>query len=173
MIEEDARVVSVEDGFASVETARGSSCSSCAAESGCGTSVVAKLLGERTSRLRVFDRIGVEVGDRVVIGIADSVLTRASVLAYLLPLLALMLTVFAAQAAGAEDAVVALVGILGLALGLLAAGRLTEGASARERYRPVLLHRLDPHGIRVPGPRTMGPARGSGVLEQSAASPPR
>jgi sigma-E factor negative regulatory protein RseC len=151
VIEEDARVLSVEPGAAWVETERRSSCSSCSASAGCGTSVVAKLLGGGTNRLRVSDGIGVEVGDRVVIGISDSALTRASLLAYLLPLVALMLTAFAAQSAGAEDGVVALIGILGLALGLLVTGRLTGGASARERYRPVLLHRLGPQGIRVPG----------------------
>jgi sigma-E factor negative regulatory protein RseC len=172
VIREDARVLSVETGFAWVEIPRRSSCSRCSASSSCGTSVVAKLLGERTNRLRVSDGIGVEVGDRVVIGIADSALTRASVLAYLLPLAALMLTAFAAQTAGAEDGVVALTGILGLALGLWVTGRLTGGASARERYRAVLLHRLAPQGICVPGPSTMGPTCGTRLSEQSASSSP-
>lgn len=141
MIEENARVVSVEAGFAWVETARRSSCSGCAASSGCGTSVVAKLFGEGTNRFRVSDGLGVEVGDQVVIGIADSALTRASLLAYMLPLLVLMLTAFAAQTAGAADGIVALVGILGLALGLFVTGLITGGSSAHACYRPVLLHR--------------------------------
>ena len=149
VIEQDARVVSVEIGFAWVETARRSSCSGCSGSSGCGTSVVAELLGERASRLKVSDGIGVEVGDRVVIGIADAAFTRASLLAYLLPLLMLMLAALAAQTLGVEDESVALIGILGLVLGLAVAGHLTGGASARERYRPALLRRLPPQGIRV------------------------
>jgi sigma-E factor negative regulatory protein RseC len=152
VIEENARVLFVESGFAWVETARRSSCSSCSVSSGCGTSVVAKLFGERTNRLRVSDGIGVAVGDRVVIGIADAALIRASVLAYLLPLVALMSTAFAAQAAWAEDGVVAMFGILGLLAGLWLTGLLTGTKSARERFGPVLLHRLDPQGIRVEGP---------------------
>jgi sigma-E factor negative regulatory protein RseC len=170
VIEEDARVLSVEPGFAWVETERRSSCSSCSASSGCGTSVVATLFGERTNRLRVSDDIGVEVGERVVIGISDSALTRASLLAYLLPLVALMLSAFATRRAGAEDGVVALIGILGLALGLLVTGRLTGGVSARDRFQPVLLRRLGPRGIRVSGPNRVAPAFGTRLTEQSAAA---
>jgi sigma-E factor negative regulatory protein RseC len=165
VIEEDARVLSVETGFAWVETSRRSSCSSCAASSDCGTSVVSKLFGERTNRLRVVDDIGVQAGDRVVIGISDAALTRASLLAYLLPLAALMLGAYGAQSAGAEEDVVALIGIVGLALGLLVTGRLTGGAAANERYRPVLLYKPGPLGIRVSGPNPRGPESGSGVSE--------
>lgn len=172
MIEEEAQVLSVDTGLAWVETARRSSCSRCSVSSGCGTSVVAKLFGERTNRLMVSDGIGVGVGDRVVIGIADSALTRASLLAYLLPLMTLMVTAFGAQIAGAEDEVAALIGILGLALGLWITGRLTGGASAREHYRPVLLRRLAPPGICVPGPNGMGPTCGPRLSEQSAAALP-
>jgi hypothetical protein len=116
----------------------------------------------------VTDGIGVEVGDRVVIGIADSALNRASVLAYLLPLVALMLAAFAAQTAGAADGFVALAGILGLALGLWSTGRLTGGASTGERFRPVILRGLDPQVSRVPGPSTGGSSRESRWSETSA-----
>lgn len=161
MIEEKARVLSVEAGLAWVETTRRSSCSGCSASSGCGTSVVAGIFGERRNRLQVRDPIGVEAGDQVVIGIADSALTRASLLAYLLPLATLMLSAFAAQTAGAGEEMVALVGILGLAIGLLVTGRLAGDASAAGRYRPLLLRRLDSRGIRIPGPIGTGPSRGS------------
>jgi sigma-E factor negative regulatory protein RseC len=165
VIEEDARVLSIETGFAWVETTRRSSCSSCSASSGCGTSVVSKLFGERTNRLRVVDDIGVRAGDRVVIGISSSAVTRASLLAYLLPLAALMLGAYAAQVAGAGDEIVALIGIVGLSLGLLVTGRLTGGAASKARYRPVLLHKLGPRGIRVSGPNPVGLTSGSGVSE--------
>lgn len=159
MIEEDARVVSVEAGFAWVETARRSSCSSCSVSSGCGTSVVAKLFGGRGNRLRVFDGIGVGIGDRVVIGIPEAVLIQVSLLAYMLPLLFLMLVTAAAQSTGAGDEVAAVAGIFGLAFGLWVTGRLTGGAAARERYRPVLLRRLGPQTLLIPGPNRAEPNR--------------
>jgi sigma-E factor negative regulatory protein RseC len=108
MIEQDAAVVTVADGLAWVETRRASTCGSCSVSGGCGTAVVAKLLGEGPNRFSVTDPIGVAVGDPVVIGIADTALTRASLLAYLLPLVAMITTVFLAQRAGAGEALTAL-----------------------------------------------------------------
>jgi sigma-E factor negative regulatory protein RseC len=151
MIEERARVVAVRPGFAWVESTRKSACGTCTASSGCGTAVVAKLFGERVNRLQVADNIGVQVGDRVVIGIADGTLTRASLAAYVLPLLALMLAAFLAQSAGADEGGSALFGTLGLGVGLWVTGRLTGGPGGRERYRATLLRRVEPEGIDVSG----------------------
>ena len=152
MIEEDARVVAVAPGVAWVETTRKSACGACSASSGCGTSVVAKLFGERAHRLQVADPVGVEIGDTVVIGIADGILTRASLLTYLLPLIGLMAAAFFAQSAGAGEGGSALAGVLGLCAGLWLTARLTGGAAGRERYRPLLLRRAEPPGVLVSAP---------------------
>ena len=144
MIEEHACVEAVEPGFAWVASARKSACGNCAASSGCGTSVVAKLFGERVNRFQVADAVGVQVGEWVVIGIADGTVTRASLIAYLLPLLALMLVAFLAQSAGVGEGLSALLGILGLCAGLWITGRLVGGAAGRERYRPAVLRRVEP-----------------------------
>ncbi len=152
MIEESGRVVAVRPGLAWVEITRRSACGTCDASSGCGTAVVAKLFSDKVNRLQVADTLGVQVGDRVVIGIADGTLTRASLAAYMLPLLALMIVAFLAQSAGASEEGSALLGIAGLGVGLWVTGRLTGGAAGRERYRPTLLRRVELDGIVVPGP---------------------
>lgn len=149
MIEEHARVLAVGRGFAWVETANKSACGTCSASSGCGTALVAKLFGERVNRLQVCDDIGLEVGDAVMIGMADGALIRASLLAYLWPLVAFMLAAVIAESAGAPEELSALVGILGLWAGLWVTGRLTGRAAGRERYRPVVLRRTDPDRIAV------------------------
>ncbi len=149
MIEEHAFVEAVGPGVAWVASARKSACGNCAASSGCGTSVVAKLFGERINRFQVADAVGVQVGERVVVGIADGIVTRASLVAYLLPVLALMLVAFLAQAAGMGEGGSALLGILGLCAGLWTTGRLVGGAAGRERYRPVVLRRVEPASTRV------------------------
>ena len=141
MIEESARVVAVAPGYAWVDARRRSACVSCKVASECSTSAVAKLFGVRANRLRVSDAIGVDVGDLVVIGIAESTLTRASLLAYLFPLFALMLGAYGAQTVGAGEGISALTGILGLCLGMWVAGRRTGAAAGRDAYRPVLLRR--------------------------------
>jgi sigma-E factor negative regulatory protein RseC len=143
MIEEGARVVSVAPGLAWVETSRRSACGSCHSSEGCGTSAVSKLFPARTNRLQVADAIGVEIGDQVVIGIAEDALTRASLLAYLLPLVTLILAAGGAELAGAGEGAGVLLGILGLFIGIWIAGRSSGGAPGPEGYWPLLLRRAD------------------------------
>jgi sigma-E factor negative regulatory protein RseC len=152
MIEEGARVVDVAPGLAWVETSRRSACASCHASEGCGTSAVSKLFPARTNLFQVADAIGVTVGDRVVIGIAEDALTRSSLLAYLLPLVTLILGAGGAELAGAGEGTGALLGILGLFLGIWIAGRSSRGATGSEGYRPVLLRRAEAPTFIAPPP---------------------
>jgi sigma-E factor negative regulatory protein RseC len=165
MIEEQARVVGVAEGSAWVETRRRSACGSCSVAGGCGTSALDKLLGDRPHRFRVDDHLGVRTGEQVVVGIDQAALTRASLLAYLLPVLTLILAALAAEAAGMGDGLGAVAGILGLAFGLWLSGRLSTDPGRRERWRPVLLRRapaavivqgLNPPKVTTP-PRPMDP----------------
>ena len=142
MIEEQARVMAVRGGHAWVETGRRSACGSCSASSGCEASLVARLFGKGTNRLQVADTLGLTVGDRVVIGISEGTLTRASLLAYLVPLVILVAAAVTARSSGAGEGVQALCGILGLGLGIWTAGRLTRGPAGRERFHPALLRRV-------------------------------
>jgi sigma-E factor negative regulatory protein RseC len=152
LIEQDARVVAVGDGLAWVETRLASACGSCTVSGGCGTSVVAKLFGEKPRRFAVTDPVGVAVGDPVVIGIADSALARAALLAYLLPLAGLILAAFLAQKVGTGEGLTALSGLVGLAFGLWGTGLLARRKEAQARYRPVLLRRRAVFGVPLPGP---------------------
>jgi len=156
VIEEQAHVLAIAPGRAWVQTIRRSACGSCGTSSACGTATVAKLFSERTNHLEVVDRIGVAIGDQVVIGISDGTLTRASLLAYLLPLVALMLAAFAARSAGMSEEAGALIGILGLCTGLWVAERLARGAPGRGRFQPVLLRRVTGPWVGIVGPRRIG-----------------
>jgi sigma-E factor negative regulatory protein RseC len=86
VIEETGQIVDVEGAFAWVESGRSSSCGSCAANKGCGTGAIAKVLGQRRVRLRVLNRIEARVGDLVVIGVSESGLLRGSLAVYAAPL---------------------------------------------------------------------------------------
>jgi sigma-E factor negative regulatory protein RseC len=142
MIEQHATVLAVADGAALVEVRRRSSCSACAQGERCGTATLAKLFGnDGGSRLRVLDHLGVAVGERVVIGIRHRMLIRASLVAYLFPLLALLTTAGIAKQTGLGDTAAAALGVGGLLGGLWLAGLLTGGSGAKARYRPVLLRR--------------------------------
>jgi sigma-E factor negative regulatory protein RseC len=141
LVEEQARVVAVGPGLAWVETQRRSACGSCPSSTGCATPVLGRLAGSGTSRLQVDDHLGLKVGELVVIGIPEGDLTRAAVLAYLLPPAALVLAAGGAGSLGAGDLGSALAGVLGLVLGLLATRAMTGGTAGQGCYRPVLVRR--------------------------------
>ncbi|TVO70534.1 SoxR reducing system RseC family protein [Sedimenticola selenatireducens] len=90
MIEETAIVTATQGEFAQVETQRQSSCGGCEAKSTCGTSALAKVFGNRRNLVEVLNPIGAVTGDRVVVGLDESALTRASFLFYILPLFTLL-----------------------------------------------------------------------------------
>ncbi|EXJ14813.1 SoxR reducing system RseC family protein [Imhoffiella purpurea] len=144
MIEESATVVAVGEGFAWVETQRRSSCSTCGKAASCGTSILSWLFPPTRNRLKIQDPIGLRTGERIVIGITDATLNSAALLAYMLPLLALIGASGLATALETGEGVAALAGLGGLALGLWLARLLTGGATGQARFRPSLIRREAP-----------------------------
>ena len=144
MIEETARVVRVEDGSAWVATKSRSACGHCGASSDCGTAMVAKLFGERDNLLRLDNLLDVQVDEQVVIGVTDSLLLKASALAYMLPLLFLIAMVGLGEWMGLGESMGTLLGFVGLGIGLWAVNHVTGGAAGRKDYCPVMLRRAGP-----------------------------
>ena len=153
MIEERARVISVDQGHAWVETQRRSTCGSCAASKGCGTSVLARVLGNRRSRVCAIDPVGVRLGDEVMVGIAESALVRGSLAVYTVPLIALLGAALAARGLwpAAGEPTVVLSGLGGLAAGLVWVRLFARRVSRDPRYQPVILRRVG-----APDPRADG-----------------
>lgn len=90
MIEQEARVVGNDGASVEIEVQRQSACGSCNASKGCGTSLLADWFPKRHLVLRLPNRIGAQIGDRVVIGLDEGALQRATYTLYGLPLLALL-----------------------------------------------------------------------------------
>jgi sigma-E factor negative regulatory protein RseC len=150
MIEEFARVVDVEDGFAWIESERTSTCSSCSVHAGCGTGVIAKLLGNRRLRLRAICNIELAPGDHVVIGIPESGLLRGSLAVYAVPLIAMLGGAMLGNGVAGYwvPAYVESGSIAGAAAGLVAAFAWLHFFSRRNgnnpAYQPVVLRRSWP-----------------------------
>lgn len=148
MIEETAQVVHIDKGEVWVETRRRSTCSGCAAENGCGTAALSKVLGKRRTQLRVLaDNVPLAVGDRVVIGIAEQALVRGSLAVYAVPLLLLLLGALFGRLgadsglwAGGETASL-IFGLGGLATGVVWLKRFTRRIQNDPSYQPVVLRR--------------------------------
>lgn len=145
MIEELAVVVDAGDGYAWVETRRRSACGACSASAGCGTATLAKVWGERRTRVRVISAWPLRPGDTVIVGLAEGALLRGSLLVYLLPLALLLAGALLGQAAfvGAGEEPVILAGAVGLGLGFLAARAVSRRLQSDIRFQPVVVRRLD------------------------------
>jgi len=150
MLEETAQVVHIDGDEIWVETQRRSTCASCAAEKGCGTATLAKVLGKRRTRVRVLSNpsLGLIVGDQVVIGIREQALVRGSLAVYAVPVLLLLLGGFIGELGAqrflwdnAELASVIL-GITGLAAGLFWLRHFTRRIEYDDKYQPLVLRKL-------------------------------
>jgi len=148
MIEETAQVVRVEGTDVWVETRRRSTCSGCAAEAGCGTGALSKVLGNRRTLVRVLSDQPLTVGDEVVVGISEQALVRGSLAVYAVPLLLLLVgAVLGELGAGIGLWASAEAGSLALGLGGFAAGlswlrRFSRRIQHDHNYQPVVLRRL-------------------------------
>jgi sigma-E factor negative regulatory protein RseC len=153
VIEETARVVNVEPGYAWVETMRQSSCGSCSARGGCGTSVLGKVLGQRSVRVRAVDKVGAAVGEEVVVGLDDAALLRGSLAVYMLPLIALIAGALIAETIapqwGLGEGFVMFAGIAGLALGFLWLRLFSRRVVTDLRYQAVILRRTPAPSVPV------------------------
>ena len=118
MIKEEGQVVAVEQGAAWIETIRKSTCSSCSARNGCGQHLAEKLRSSKShSYIKAISDISLKEGDRVIVGIPETALISASVLMYLIPLVIMMSGLWLGNALGFHELLVALLAVIGLAIG--------------------------------------------------------
>ncbi|MEW7977398.1 MAG: SoxR reducing system RseC family protein [Candidatus Sedimenticola endophacoides] len=162
MIEQFATVVATEGTTALVEARRQSACGGCEASAGCATAVLAGLFGNRPARIRVNNPIHAHAGDRVVVGLDESALPRASFLLYILPLIALfgggLLSEWLAArlALTVTEPLAILGGLLGLSAGLLLVRRRAGRTARGNRFRAVILRRADALPVSIGNIQTGG-----------------
>lgn len=138
LVEGLARVVAADAAVAWLEPEQNTSCASCHASAVCGVEPGSRRLVAR--RFTLANDQGLHVGERVVIGIPEDTLRRASLTAYGLPLVVMLAAGLTAQGAGGGDGGAALASLGGLAAGLLL-------VRWRER-RLVALGELQPRVLR-------------------------
>ncbi len=139
LIEGIAQVIAVEGKLAWLVPEQTTSCGGCAASGACGS----KGIGTTASRLelrrfRLVNDADLKVGERVVVGIRENALLKASITAYAIPLATLLLAGALAQWAYGRDTITIGAMFAGLALGLVfarfGAGRLMERGDLAPRY---------------------------------------
>lgn len=148
MIEETGRVIAVQGELAEVEGQPRSGCGSCAVKGTCGTSLLARYFGPKRLLLQAHNPIGARPGEHVIIGLSEGSLLEASILAYLVPLLAMIggavAGVFVAErlVPAYTQILSAVTGLGGLVAALTWLVGFIRAKSLDERYRPRILRRL-------------------------------
>ena len=124
MLTETGRVVAVDLDGLWVETIRQSTCGTCAAQQGCGHSLLNRITDGKRSYIRVLpgyrDPGDCSVDDRVRISIPEEVILRGSLIVYMLPLLCMLggATAAVGLIPGSQDVLAALGAAFGFVLGV-------------------------------------------------------
>ena len=135
MIFETGIVVGKANSSVMVETIQKTACDSCAAQPGCGHSVLSQLTGNSV-RIRAlmgeFNTNEVALGQSVTIAIPDHVVVKGSLFVYLVPLLG---SLTGAWTMGSFDKSVALdlMSIMGAAFGLISGGMFVRVRSQKSQ----------------------------------------
>lgn len=154
MITENAIVVAVDGDQTWIETQRKSTCGQCSASKGCGTSVLAKVIGNKLSKMKAINKIDAQVGDEVVVGLSEHSMLKGAFMAYLSPLLYLFVFSFIGQFifnklqyADSSEFTVIVFAVFGFYLGLRKLKRFSVLISEDENYQPVILKKSNSSSV--------------------------
>lgn len=144
MIEEPGIVTEVTGKRASVARRETAHCGACSTGKQCGTSILSDFFFRRQPRLiDVWDPVGVRPGDRVVIGINEKTLQRASWIIFVMPLLGLLggglLGEWSIGDSSAGELATIIGGLTGLIAGIGAAGKVGGSLLGDPRRHIIVL----------------------------------
>jgi len=146
MLESEAIVVNILNGatFVQAQVAAGCGGESCATQ-GCNTAILTQLFSQKPKTTQVINPISAQVGERVMVGLAEEVFLKTALLVYLLPLSGLFagaaLGLFTAGQSELRDLYSGLGGLLGLVVSALAL-KLLASKIAPDGAQPIILRRL-------------------------------
>ncbi|TXT26770.1 MAG: positive regulator of sigma E activity [Gallionellaceae bacterium] len=145
MVEGIAQVVKIEGEAAWLIPEQGSSCGSCASATACGSkgggTAASRLEGRR---FRIDNHTNLSVGDRIVFGVRENVLLKASFTAYAIPLAVMLLSGALAQWQYGSDLATMAATVAGLAIGLGVARAVAGRLQSRGDLAPLFLRRARP-----------------------------
>lgn len=148
MIQENAIVVSIDKGVASLEVIRNKPCGLCGQSRGCGISIWGRLFGHRPNIFKAQNTVNASVDQIVVVGVDESALLRSSFAVYGVPLALVILGATLGSTIFSDvlhaDRNTALGALLGLFIGYFWLKVHNQGSTLDARYRPVILGISEP-----------------------------
>ncbi|MEJ2325811.1 MAG: SoxR reducing system RseC family protein [Chromatiaceae bacterium] len=139
LVEGLARVVEIKGDVAWLEPEQTTTCGGCAASGACGAKDMGTVASRvATRRFPLIDHPGLQVGERILVGVRGDALLKASLTAYALPLVTLFVGAGLAQWVFGQDGATLAGSLGGLVLGLLlarlGASRLLACGASAPRY---------------------------------------
>ena len=127
MIKQPATVIAETDTSYLLESLPKSACPRCAEGKGCGGGILAQAFANKTYQLSINKNIPLQIGELVQIGIKSSLLVRASLLLYLLPLISMVTVAMIAGSLTNDQDIFTVTGaIIGIIIGILVAKKLSN-----------------------------------------------
>ena len=150
MLQETGRIVAIDKDAVWVEAIRRSTCGSCAARSGCGQPLLARMSGQ-TSHIRVlldkYSPSRYSVNQTVSFAIPNDIVVRGSALVYLLPLVVMLVFAGIAHTYFLQEGITMLSATIGfLAGGLWVYWHSKHHCNDRRRH-PVIINTDMPAGV--------------------------
>ena len=153
MIQEQAVVVDVNQGVASLEILRNKPCGLCGQTRGCGISIWGRLFGHRANIFKVKNTVNAKVDDIVVVGIQENALLLSAVIVYGVPLATLILGTAFANLAFAGSSHADRNAVLGALFGLFVGYLWLKGHNQAGRvglgHQPVILEVVDKKMVQI------------------------
>lgn len=151
MIEEQIEVIEVIGNQLILQARTKSACGGCAVNKGCGTSLLSKVVGKKFTRFKVDNTVNADVGDMVVVGISEDALLKGSLMAYILPIvfmlvIALIADVYLPSTIGIRDLMIAGLSIIGFFGGFYLSKSYFQSSSTMKHFSPVVLRKIIGHG---------------------------
>ncbi len=147
MIEEQAQVIEIKGDILFLQAQTQSACGSCSANKGCGTSLLAKVVGRKFTHFQAENNVNAKVGDIVVVGLAEDALLKGSMVMYIIPILAMLVFALLADYLLASDALyrdlmIAATAMMGLVWGSLLSKWYFARESSVRIFAPVVLRKI-------------------------------
>ncbi len=145
MLTETGRIVAIENDALWVETIQKSTCGQCAAQKGCGQSLLSKM-GQSSGHLRVLlqgrSPSAYQLGEEVTIAIADDLVVKSALLIYLLPLCVMLVFSLFAHTYFNNEGLTIASAILGLVLGGLLLRWHAFSQRNNSQQQPIIIDHL-------------------------------
>ena len=139
MLRETGLVSDLIGELAIVQTQNQMACGSCKVVDTCGNGIIEKYLSGKIFSSKVYNRLNAKIGDKVILEIPKSSITKASIIVYLVPLLSFILFASVASLFSYSENIIILISLAGLAFGFAVTNFYNRKLTNNEFYLPKMV----------------------------------